>query len=83
MSICKRNKENKQYDNRSEEKANAKYNKTHMKSVLLSFHENNEADILAYLNKQTNKNGYIKELIREDMKGRKEISKKDIERKNP
>ena len=51
----------------AKKKANAKYNKAHMKSVLLSFHEENEADILAYLNEQGNKNGYVKELIRADM----------------
>lgn len=64
-------------------RANMKYDKENTIRVAFAINKKTEADILACLNEQTNKNGYIKELIREDMKRRKEISKKDIERKNP
>lgn len=47
---------------------NKRYNKLHTKLVAFRFNLNTDADILAHLEKLTNKLGYIKELIREDMK---------------
>ena len=43
------------------------YNKANLKSVLVSFHVTNEADIFEFLNKQKNKSGFIKDLIRAEM----------------
>ena len=44
-----------------------KYNKTKMKLYSFRFHLVNQADIIAHLNSQPNKAGYIARLIREDM----------------
>lgn len=38
------------------------------KTFHLSCHTKNDADVIAALEAQTNANGYIKELIRKDMK---------------
>ena len=44
------------------------YNKKNTKTILLRFNLNTDADILKHLEKQDSKLGYIKELIRKDMK---------------
>ena len=44
-----------------------RYAKKYKKSFLLSCLIHTEADIIAQLEKQPNKNGYIKRLIREDI----------------
>ena len=49
-------------------RANAKYNKENIKMVTLHLNITTDKDILDYLLKKDNKTGYIKELIREDMK---------------
>ncbi len=45
-----------------------KYNKENMKDMILHLSKKNDADIIQYLDIVPNKNGYIKQLIREDMK---------------
>lgn len=49
-------------------RANAKYNKENIKMVTLHLNITTDKDILDYLQKKDNKTGYIKDLIREDMK---------------
>lgn len=44
------------------------HDKLHAKRIYLKLNKDNDADILAHLEKQGNKQGYIKELIREDIK---------------
>lgn len=44
-----------------------KYNKTKMKLFSFRFHLENQADIIAHIESQPNKAGYIARLIREDM----------------
>ncbi len=44
------------------------YNKTNMKDVILHLHKTNDADIIQMLSIVPNKNGYIKSLIRQDIK---------------
>lgn len=44
------------------------HDKLHAKRIYLKLNKDNDADILAHLEKQDNKQGYIKELIREDIK---------------
>lgn len=44
-----------------------KYDKTHTKGVYLKLNKETDRDILEHLQKQNNKQGYIKKLIREDM----------------
>lgn len=48
-------------------RAAAKYDKANTKSVFLKLNIKTDADILAYLETVGNKQGYIKELIRNDM----------------
>lgn len=54
----------KRYQERQQKKG-----KTPRKSFLLSCHNRTDADIIAVLEAQENVNGYIKELIRKDLKG--------------
>lgn len=49
-------------------RASAKYNKENIKMVTLHLNITTDKDVLDYLQKKENKTGYIKELIREDMK---------------
>lgn len=44
-----------------------KYNATHTKQVILRLNHKTDADILAQLSKQESIQGYIKDLIRQDM----------------
>lgn len=48
-------------------RANAKYNREKMVQRVVRFSPN-ERDLLAHLDAQPNKAGYLKSLIREDMK---------------
>ena len=50
-------------------KANSKYDKAHTKPIMLKLNRTNDADILAKLDDMDNKQGYIKRLIREDIRG--------------
>ena len=47
--------------------ASMKYDSANTKRVYIKLNANTDADILEYLEKQGNKQGYIKELIRRDM----------------
>ena len=47
-----------------------KYDKENTKRVYIKLNKNTDSDILAYLDSKPNKQGYIKELIRKDMKPR-------------
>ena len=49
-------------------RANAKYDKENTKSILLKLNLRTDSDILERLEEVGNKQGYIKELIRRDMK---------------
>lgn len=54
-------------------KAQAKYDKENTKQVILKLNLNNDADILAKLENEKNKQGYIKELVRRDMRSAENI----------
>ena len=47
-----------------------KYDKENTKRVYIKLNKNTDKDILYYLESVSNKQGYIKELIRKDMKPR-------------
>jgi hypothetical protein len=49
-------------------RAVAKYNKENTKNVVLHLNILTDKDVLDYLYRKENKTGYIKDLIREDMK---------------
>ena len=49
-------------------KASNKYNSTHTKIIPIRLNLETDADILAHLETVSSKMGYIKQLIREDMK---------------
>ncbi len=49
-------------------KAIRKYDKEHTKQILLKLNKGTDADILQKLDKVDNKQGYIKGLIRDDIK---------------
>ena len=48
-------------------RANRKYADKNCVSFSIQLNRNTDADILDHLNKQENRQGYIKELIREDL----------------
>lgn len=52
----------------SQKRASTRYQAKNTKLVPLRFNVHTEADLLDWLEKQTTKAGYIKRLIREDMK---------------
>lgn len=51
----------------AQKKARDKYNKEHYKVVSFKLHKTNDKDIMEHLENQSNKQGYLKELIRKDM----------------
>lgn len=57
----------------AQRKASAKYDRNHTRSILFKFNTTSDADILAKLDEVGNKQGYIKELIRENICGKKEV----------
>ena len=52
----------------SQIRAQAKYDKNNTKQVMLKLNINSDADILAKLSNEKTKQGYIKELVRNDMR---------------
>ncbi len=54
-------------------KAQAKYDKSHTRSVLLKFNLTTDADILMRLDEVDNRQGYIKDLIRNDVRGSEDV----------
>ena len=54
----------------AKKRANAKYDKANTKQIALKLNTKTDADILQHLETKDNVQGYIKELIREDL-GRK------------
>lgn len=52
----------------SQRRANAKYDKVNTTGIYLKFNNNTDIDILDHLKSISNKQGYIKELIRKDIK---------------
>lgn len=56
---------------KSKEKQNAyiaQWSKEHTKGIYLKLSKNTDADIISWLSNMTNKQGYIKELIRADIR---------------
>ena len=51
-------------------KTNMAYDREHTKLIGMKLNLKTDADILEHLAKQENVQGYLKRLIREDMKGR-------------
>ena len=49
-------------------KTNMDYDRKNTKLIGMKLNKNTDADILAFLEKQENIQGYLKRLIREDMK---------------
>lgn len=52
----------------AQKKANAKYDAQNTKQVMLKLNKVTDADILEHLDSIDNRQGYIKRLIRQDMK---------------
>ncbi len=50
-------------------KAQTRYDKTHTKSILFKLNQTSDADILAKLESVGNRQGYVKKLIRRDIRG--------------
>ena len=62
----RKTKENKMSDNRKNNKA--EYRKRATKSITVEFYKNTEQPLIEHLEKQPNKSGYIKGLIKKDIK---------------
>ena len=52
----------------NQSKNSIKYDKVNTKRVYIKLNKNTDSDILDYLDSKPNKQGYIKKLIRKDMK---------------
>ena len=57
----------------AQRKASAKYDKNHTRTILFKFNTASDADILAKLDEVGNKQGYIKGLIRDNIRGKKAV----------
>lgn len=57
----------------AQKRASAKYDKANTRSVLLKFNTTSDADILTMLDEVENRQGYIKSLIRNDIRGSGDI----------
>lgn len=44
-----------------------KYDREHARNLTIKFYDTKDADLLAWLEQQPTKGGYIKQLIRDDM----------------
>ena len=55
----------------AKKRANIKSDKKNAKYVTLKLNKNTDKDILEYLDTLDNKNGYLKNLIRQDIKNKK------------
>ena len=65
---ARKNARQREYARRTGYAANAKYNKEHGTSVCFRLFSPQDDDVLEHLRSVPSKAGYIKELIREDMK---------------
>ena len=54
-------------------KAQKKYDKVHTQCIMFKLNLTNDADIIARLNDVANKQGYVKKLIRQDIRGNTKI----------
>jgi hypothetical protein len=59
----------------SRTRANLRYQKKNIKQMKLDLNRNTDSDIIIFLDQCENKQGYIKALIREDMKKQKQEKK--------
>lgn len=69
----RKNARQREYAKKTGYAAATKYEKNNVKRYVVKFVVNTEQDIIEWLEKQDNKAGYIKGLIREDMKDSKKI----------
>ena len=56
----------------SRTRANLKYKKKNIKQMKLDLNRNTDSDIISFLDRCENKQGYIKSLIRKDMEKQKQ-----------
>ena len=63
----RKNARQREYSKKSGYKANNQYNKDKTKSFVIRMMLSTESDIIDWLEKQPNKAGYIKQLIRDDI----------------
>lgn len=54
-------------DKSAQVRASMKYSRTHVKQVKMDLNRKTDADIIAYLESLPNVQGYLKQLIRNDM----------------
>lgn len=54
--------------NNKQSRASIKYDDKNTKRVFIKLNKNTDGDIIDHLEKQSNKQGYIKELIRKEIK---------------
>ena len=52
---------------KSQSRASNKYNKENTKTYLIRFNKLSDADLIRWLDRQQNKNGYIRNLILKDI----------------
>ena len=65
---ARKNARQSEYSKRTNYAAQKKYEKSTVKQYTLKFMTSTESDLIEHLERQPNKSGYIKELIKKDMK---------------
>ena len=64
---ARKNARQTEYSKKTNYAAQRKYEKATVKQYTLKFMTSTESDLIDYLEKQPNKSGYIKDLIKKDM----------------
>lgn len=60
----------KAYEQRTKHAAQQKYNKNNIQRVVVNLNQKTDAAIIAHIEKQPNKQGYLKSLVKKDMRKR-------------
>ena len=63
-----KNQYNKEYSKQTKHAAQSKFKKNNIKRTVIDLHNENDADIIAKLASEKNRQGYLKQLIRDDIK---------------
>lgn len=58
------------------QRASIKYTKKHIKKYYLDLNDNTELELIEQMEKQANKQGYLKALIKQDLKKIKKLQNK-------
>jgi hypothetical protein len=71
QSKLRKKEYNQEYNKKTGYAAQSKYHKEHAKQIIFKLFSPQDDEMIAWIDEQPNKSGYIKDLIRADMKRKK------------